>query len=335
MIKNRVSHKTYLIAELSANHNRDLNRALKIIDAAKDAGADAVKFQTYTADTITLNCNKNDFIIPDGLWKDKVLYELYSEGSLPWDWHENLFSHARELGMDIISTPFDNSAVDFLETLGVDAYKVASFEIIDIPLLKKISSTKKHVFLSTGMASNTEIKEAVDAIGHDDITLFHCISSYPASPKDSNLPLLLELLREFGVEVGLSDHCITNSVAAAAVALGATVVEKHFTLDRSSGGLDDSFSQTPSTFSELRKIVDEVRSAIYLHQERSDLPSKKYRKSIYASENIKAGDTFNKSNIKVVRPGYGLAPKYFENLIGKTSKTNYEFGDRIMEVELL
>jgi N-acetylneuraminate synthase len=330
-----MNEKPYLIAELSANHNNDVERALKIINAAKDSGADAIKFQTYTADKITLNCDKSDFVISDGIWKDRILFELYSEGSLPWEWHERLFLHAKSLGLDVISTPFDHSAVDFLETLNVDAYKIASFELVDIPLIQRVAQTQKHVFLSTGMAKVSEITEAVEAIGHDNVTLFHCISSYPAKVEQSNLPFLLDLKREFNLQVGLSDHCLTNNVAGAAVALGAKVIEKHFTIDRDGGGLDDSFSQTPQSFNELRKIVDEVYFATQKQEERSDLPSKKYRKSIYASQKIIAGEKFTKDNIRVVRPGYGLAPKFFDALINKKSKYDYDFGDRIIQDELL
>jgi len=327
--------KPYLIAELSANHNNDLKRAFKIINAAKDSGADAIKFQTYTADTITLNCDKLDFVIPDGIWKDRILFELYSEGSLPWEWHERLFLHAKSLGLDVISTPFDHSAVDFLETLNVDAYKIASFEVVDIPLIRRVAQTQKHVFLSTGMATVSESTEAVEAIGQANTTLLHSISSYPAQLAQCNLPFLLDLKRRFNLQVGLSDHCLTNNVAGAAVALGAKVIEKHFTLNRDGGGLDDSFSQTPHSFNELRKIVDEVYFATQKHQQRSDLPSKKYRKSIYASQKIIAGQKFTEDNIRVVRPGYGLAPKFFNALINKKSKYDYDFGDRIVQDELL
>jgi len=329
-----ITQKPYLIAELSANHNNDIQRAIKIIDEAKTSGADAIKFQTYTADTITLNCNRSDFIINDGLWKNRILYELYSEGSLPWEWHERLFFHAKSLNLDVISTPFDRSAVDFLETQGVDAYKIASFEIVDIPLIRKVGSTKKHVFISTGMASMDEISEAIDAIGHNDITLFHCISSYPAEAEQSNLPFLSNLQKHFDLEVGLSDHCIKNNVAAAAVALGAKVIEKHFTLNTSDGGLDDSFSQTPKSFKELRSMVDEVALAIQPHEKRTYLPNLKYRKSIYASQDINEGNIFNEENIRIVRPGFGLPAKYYNYLINKKAVSNYKFGDRILDVDL-
>ena len=325
----------YLIAEMSANHNGSLRRAKEIICAAAGSGANAIKFQTYTADTLTLNSDREDFIVPDGLWKGRTLYELYSEGSLPWEWHSELFEYSKRLNLDVISTPFDVTAVDFLVDLKVDKLKIASFELVDIPLIKKVARANLPVIISCGMANEKEIGEALEILEGSDVTLLHCISKYPASAADANLTFINDLQRKYGGTVGLSDHCIENTIAAASVALGVRVIEKHFTLDRDAGGLDDSFSQTPESFSQLRKMCDDVSFGMAVQATRADSTSKRYRKSVYAAARIEKGEIFTPSNIRVVRPGFGIHPRYYDTLIGKPAKCEYDLGQRIEDVEIL
>jgi len=320
------THLPFVIAEMSGNHNRSLERALEIVEAAAAAGTHAVKLQTYTADTITLDVDSPDFRIedPTSLWSGRTLYELYAEASTPWEWHKPIFGRCRELGLVCFSTPFDETAVDFLESLDNPVYKIASFELLHIPLLRRVATTGKPVILSTGMATVGEIDEAVSTIraeGNNQIVLLKCTSTYPASPEDSDLATIPDMRARFGCEVGISDHTMGVGASVAAVALGATVVEKHFTLSRRDGGVDSAFSLEPS---ELRSLVEEterawkaVGSVRYgpTEKERSSL---KFRRSLYVGEDMQAGDIFTPENLRVVRPGYGLPPELYDELMGRT-----------------
>jgi N-acetylneuraminate synthase len=315
----------FVIAELSGNHNQSLDLAFKMIEAAAESGADAIKLQTYTADTMTLDCELDDFQIADddNLWKGSSLYKLYEKAHTPWEWHQALFEKANELGLIAFSSPFDISAVDFLETLNVPCYKIASFENNDIPLIKRIARTGKPVIISTGMASLAEVSEAVDTLrenGCSQIILLKCTSAYPASAAQANLKTIQHLRDTFKCEVGISDHTLGIGVALAGVALGASVIEKHFVLSRDAGGVDAAFSLQPD---ELALLVTESRSAalaggnIVYGGGASEQASKKYRRSIYISQDLKAGDILSANNIKIVRPGLGLEPKYYEMILGQ------------------
>lgn len=315
-------HPPYVIAEMSANHNGQLASALNIIRAAKDCGADAVKLQTYTPDTITLKSEKADFQISEGLWAGKTLYELYKEAHLPFEWHKPLFDYAKHLGITIFSTPFDTTAVDLLESLNAPAYKIASFEAVDIPLIRYVAKTGKPLIISTGMASLEEIREAVDAArsaGCNELVLLKCVSAYPAPSADYNLSSLRKLSEEFNAIVGLSDHTISNTTAIAAVALGAAVIEKHFTLDRNGGGPDDSFSIEPEELSALCIDSKEAQKALgnqELVTQASESGNLQFRRSLYYTKDLKPGDLITENSIKSVRPGFGLPPKHFDTLIG-------------------
>ena len=322
----------FIIAEISANHNGNKDRAFEIIRQAAAAGAHAVKFQTYTADTITLDCAEADFICGPGLWAGQKLHNLYTQGSLPWEWHEELFGFSKSLGLSVISTPFDESAVDFLINLGVDALKIASFELTHIPLIKKAAQQRLPLIMSTGMATDLEIKEAIE-VAHqycsDRLILLHCVSSYPTPAREYNLQKLKKL-KNYGFLVGLSDHCVTNEVAIASVALGASVIEKHFTLDRFGGGLDDSFSLEPGDLKELVEMSSNVHTAIQHRDVASyDTSSRRYRQSIYPTRNISRGEEFSTENLKVVRPGFSIPAKYFEQMLGKIANRDIKFGERL------
>lgn len=312
----------YIIAELSANHNGKLETALKIIEEAKKAGADAVKLQTYTADTITLDCDSEDFQIHGGLWDGKNLYQLYKEAQMPWEWHATLFEHARKLGITIFSSPFDNSAVDLLESLNTPAYKIASFEAIDLPLIKYVASTGKPMIISTGMADADEIQEAIDAAregGCKELAILHCVSGYPAPAADYNLRTIPDMMQRFGLVTGLSDHTLDNTTAIASVVMGASIIEKHFTLDRSGGGPDDSFSLEPAELVALcrdSKTAWAAMGQVDYGRKSSELGNAKFRRSLYFVKNLKAGDLITKESIRSVRPGYGLPPKYLTKVIG-------------------
>jgi pseudaminic acid synthase len=320
-MKNR---SVYIIAELSANHNGSLDRARESVRAVAKTGADAVKLQTYTADTLTIDCDNEYFRISGGtLWDGRTLYDLYKEAYTPWEWHAELQKVAHECGLDLFSTPFDETAVDFLEELNVPCHKVASFELVDIPLLKIIGSTKKPVIMSTGMASEEEIQEALDALrsmGCPDVTLLKCTSAYPAKPEDANLNTIPDMAGKFGCKVGLSDHTLGIAVPVAAVALGACVIEKHFTLARADGGADSGFSLE---LEEFKAMVDAVRIAedalgkIRYGGSLGDEKSKIFRRSLFVVKNIKNGEVFTPENVRSIRPGYGLAPKYYEEVIGR------------------
>jgi pseudaminic acid synthase len=327
---------TFIIAELSANHNGDLSKALESIKAAKEFGANAIKIQTYTAETMTLNSRKNDFIVKGGtLWDGKTLYELYELASTPWEWHEEMFSYARQLGITIFSSPFDKSAVDFLEKFDPPAYKIASFEISDYELVRYTASKGKPIIISTGVASIDEIQDVVDIcreVGNNDIILLKCTSAYPAALEDANLKTIPNLAETFNVVSGFSDHTMGITAPIVAVTLGAKVIEKHFILDKAIGGPDADFSLDKKEFTELvAKIRDAEKLLGHVDYRMTDkkLKNKQFARSIYISKDIKAGETFNKDNIRIIRPGYSLHPKYFPNILGTKAQKDYELGDRI------
>jgi N-acetylneuraminate synthase len=314
----------FIVAELSGNHNGDIQRALSIIDAAADAGADAVKLQTYTPDTMTIKSDNRAFVVrTNPAWKGKTLYQLYSEAYTPWEWHKDLFAQARKRGLICFSTPFDESSVDFLETLDAPAYKVASFEVVDIPLLERIGKTKKPVIMSRGMATIPEISLALRTLrtfGCRHVVLLHCISSYPAEPKDMNLATIPDLAKRFRRDVGLSDHSLSNEAAIVSVTLGACVIEKHLTLRRADGGLDALFSLEPEEFATLVHSLRTVQSAIgkptYVRT-KGELENFAFRKSLYVVRDMKKGERFTRTNVRSIRPGNGLAPKFYRTVLGK------------------
>lgn len=325
-----VDEPTFIIAELSANHNGKIENALRIIEEAKKAGADAVKLQTYTADTITLDCDSEDFQIHGGLWDGKTLYELYKGAYMPWEWHKPLFDHAKKLGIPIFSSPFDTTAVDLLEDLNTPAYKVASFEAIDLPLIKYIASTGKPMIISTGMANDTEIQEAIDAAyegGCTELAILHCVSGYPAPAEDYNLRTIPDMIQRFGLVTGLSDHTIDNTTAITSVALGASIIEKHVTLDRNGGGPDDSFSLEPKDLAALcrdSRTAWQALGQVDYGQKSSEKGNIKFRRSLYFVKAFKAGEVITSAGIRSVRPGYGLAPKHLADVVGKVAAVDIE-----------
>lgn len=313
----------YIIAELSANHNGSLETALKIIEEAKRCGADAIKLQTYSADTITLNSQNEEFMIRGGLWDGQSLYELYQKAQMPWEWHKPLFEHARALDITIFSSPFDRTAVDLLEDLNAPAYKIASFEAVDLPLIKYVASTGKPMIISTGMADKEEIGEAIQAAydgGCKELVVLHCVSGYPAPAEDYNLLTMVDMAKSFNVPIGLSDHTLDNTTAITAVALGACLIEKHFTLDRNGGGPDDSFSLEPK---ELQHLCQSAKTAwqalgrVDYGRKSSEQGNAQFRRSLYFVKDLKAGDVIDESSIRSVRPGYGLPPKFYDEILGK------------------
>ena len=319
------SCRPFIVAEMSGNHNHSFERAIAIVEAAAAAGVDAIKLQTYTADTMTLPISEGEFFIRDekSLWKGSSLHELYERAHTPWDWHAPLMRRATELGILCFSSPFDESAVDFLEDLGVPAYKIASFEIVDLPLIRRVAATGKPMFISTGMATIEEIGEAVDAAragGCRDLILFKCTSNYPAHPENSNVLTIPALRERFGCEVGLSDHTMGVGAAIAAVAHGATAIEKHITLRRVDGGVDSAFSMEPE---EMRSLVIETERAwkslgeVRFGPSAEEEPSLIYRRSLYVAEDMHAGEAFTPRNLRIIRPGLGLAPKHYEALLGR------------------
>jgi len=318
------SHSPYVIAELSGNHNGDIGRALALIDAAKAAGADAVKLQTYTADTITLDHDGPGFTIKGGLWDGRRLHELYREASTPWEWHEKLFAHAQSAGITCFSSPFDPTAIAFLEKLNAPAYKIASFEIVDTPLIRLAAKTGKPLIISTGMASPEEISEALDAAKESaGAVLLHCISAYPAPAEDANLARIPALAARYGCAIGLSDHTLGIEVSIAAVALGACVIEKHITLQRSDGGPDAAFSLEPDELAALVKGVRTAHAALGradYGRAASEEGNVAFRRSLYAVKDIAAGETITDENVRSIRPGYGLAPKYLPEILGRKAK---------------
>lgn len=313
----------YVVAEMSANHNQDFAQAVRILQEASKAGANAVKLQTYTPNTITLDCDSEDFVIKGTAWSGRRLYELYGEAFTPWDWQPKLKQVANDLGLDSFSTPFDSTAVDFLEHMAVPAYKVASFEVVDIPLLRRIARTGKPVILSTGMATLAEIEEAVTTLrgaGTTELALLKCTSAYPASPSEMNLRTIPHLSEAFKVPVGLSDHTLDIAVPVAAVALGACVVEKHFTLSRSAGGPDSAFSLEPNEF---RIMVDAIRTAesalgtVHYGVSEEEAKSRVFRRSLFVVADVPAGEPFRAHNVRSIRPAYGLHPRYLEQVLGR------------------
>lgn len=325
-------HPPYVIAEMSGNHNGDIRRAFALLEAAKVAGVDAVKMQTYTADTITIDHDSADFRISDGLWAGKTLYALYQEAHTPWDWHRELFNKARELGLTIFSSPFDESAVDFLEELDAPAYKIASFEAVDLPLIRRVAATGKPLIISTGMANLDEIGEALEAArsaGAKDVVLLHCVSGYPTPAREANLRTLAHLAATFGTPVGLSDHSMGIAVSVAAVALGACVIEKHFTLRRADGGPDAAFSLEPE---ELTALTSSCRTAwealgeIGFDRKPSEEGNVRFRRSLYVVKDIQAGEMFTSRNVRSIRPGFGLPPKLLPSVLGKSAEMDLKRG---------
>jgi pseudaminic acid synthase len=327
---------TYIIAELSANHNGSLQTALDTIKAAKEIGANAIKLQTYTADTLTLNCKNDDFMVKGGtLWDGKSLYELYEWATTPWEWHKELFEYARSLDIDIFSTPFDKSAVDFLEQFTPSAYKIASFEITDYELVRYTASKMKPMIISTGIATIEEILDVVDickSVGNENIILLKCTSSYPAPLEDANLRTIPNMKETFGVEVGFSDHTLGSIAPVVAVSLGAKVIEKHFIIDKSIGGADAEFSMDKQEFKQMIEAVrqsEKLLGIVDYSMTKSKIKNRTYARSLYISKEIKKGEIFSLENIKSVRPGFGLHPKYLNEILGKTSLKDYKFGDRV------
>ena len=313
----------YVIAEMSANHNGKIETAMSIIEQAKKAGADAIKMQTYTADTLTLKCNLPDFQINDGLWAGRTLHELYQWAQTPWEWHKPLFAQANKVGITIFSSPFDTTAIDLLEDLNAPAYKIASFEAVDLPLIKYAARTGKPIIISTGMADADEIAEAIEAAregGCKELAILHCVSGYPAPASDYNLRTIPDMIDRFGLVTGLSDHTLDNTTAIASLALGGCIIEKHFTLDRSGGGPDDSFSIEPSELAELCQNAKTAWSSlgrVDYGRKSSEKANVKFRRSLYFVRDLKAGDIVSFEDIRSVRPGFGIPPKNFQKIIGK------------------
>ena len=322
----------YVIAEMSANHNGDINNAFKIIEMAKKAGADALKMQTYTPDTLTIDCDLPDFQLNEGLWSGRSLYELYEEAYTPWEWHKPLFDYAKKIDISLFSSPFDTTAVDLLEDLNAPAYKIASFEAVDLPLIKYVAQTGKPMIISTGMADAEEIQEAVDAAreaGCKELALLHCVSGYPAPAEDYNLRTITDMQSRFGLPVGLSDHTLDNTTAITSIALGACIIEKHVTLDCNGGGPDDSFSLEPQ---DLQALCSGVKTAwqalgsVDYGRKSSEQSNVKFRRSLYFVKDIKCGEVITAEHVKSIRPGFGLAPKFLNNIIGKVAPVDIERG---------
>lgn len=327
--------KTFIVAELSANHGHILDVALESVRAAKEAGADAIKIQTYTADTITLNCDKEDFKVKGTLWDGRTLYDLYQEAYTPWEWHQAIFSEAKKCGLDCFSTPFDKSAVDFLESIGNPIYKIASFEITDIPLIEYAAKKGKPMVISTGIAMPDDIELAIKTcreVGNNDITLLKCTSSYPAPIEDANLLTMVDIKHRYNVKVGLSDHTMGHDVAVAAVALGATMVEKHFILDRSIGGPDAAFSMEKEEFADMVESIRNVEKAlggVVYPTDPTNIKGREFCRSLYVAEDMKKGDIVTEKNVRSVRPGFGLHPKYLSAVLGKRVNKDLKKGDRL------
>lgn len=326
----------YIIAEMSANHNGNIDKAYKIIEMAKNAGADAVKMQTYTPDTLTIDCDSPDFQLLDGLWAGRSLYALYAEAYTPWAWHKPLFEYARKLEITMFSSPFDNTAVDLLEDLNAPAYKIASFEAVDLSLIKYVAQTGKPMIISTGMADAEEIQEAIGAArdgGCEELAVLHCVSGYPAPAGDYNLKTMLDMEERFGLVTGLSDHTIDNTTAITSVALGASLIEKHVTLDRNGGGPDDSFSLEPA---ELKALCEGAKRAweclgdVNYGRKSSEKGNVKFRRSLYFVKEMKAGEVITPDSIRSIRPGFGLAPKHIEAVIGKRLLSDVSRGNPVL-----
>jgi pseudaminic acid synthase len=318
-----LDHPPYVIAEVSANHNGKLETAMRIIEEAKKAGADAAKLQTYKPDTITLNCDGEEFKIRGGLWDGRTLYELYEEAHMPWEWHKPLFEHARKVGITLFSSPFDNTAIDLLEDLNAPAYKIASFEAVDLPLIQYAASTGKPMIISTGMADAEEIKEAIDAAyqgGCKELAVLHCVSGYPAPAEDYNLRTIPDMIKRFGLVTGLSDHTLDNTTAITSVAMGASIIEKHFTLNRQGGGPDDSFSLEPAEMAALCKGAKTAWRAlgrVDYGRKSSEMGNVQFRRSLYFVNDLPEGTVVAQSDVRSVRPGFGLHPKYLKEIVGR------------------
>lgn len=336
MSEKLASGGVYCIAEMSANHGGSLETALEIVEAAAKSGADCLKVQTYTADTLTLDCDNEWFRVKGGLWDGRTLYDLYSEGSFPWEWHKPVMRCCEELGMDFLSTPFDETAVDFLCDLGIGAFKIASFELVDTPLIEYAASKGKPLIVSTGMGTEEEIAEAMAAArrgGCDDITLLRCCSEYPANFSDMNLASIPRMAEIFGCRVGFSDHSMGHTADVAAVALGARVIEKHFCLSREMETVDSAFSMEPAEFAAMVEAVGDAASALgspSFGPSGDEKDSTVFRRSIFACKDIAKGEVFTKDNIRIVRPGYGAKPKHYNDVLGAVADRAYGFGDPIM-----
>ena len=333
--------KPFIIAELSANHNGSKNKAIESIQCAKECGADAIKLQTYTAETMTIDCNKEDFLIKGGLWDGYKLFDLYREAETPYEWFSDLFNYAEKIDIPIFSTPFDETAVDLLQSLNSPAYKIASFELTDLPLIKYVAKSGKPIILSTGLASIDEIKESVDLIkneGVNDIALLHCISSYPAPIEQANLKQIKKLADMFDVVVGLSDHTLGINASIASVALGASIIEKHFTINKNDNGPDSAFSISPKELEELCKSTYQCWKALgseEFSRQPSEINNKCFRRSIYVIKDIKKGELLTEKNIRRIRPGYGMSPKHYESLLGKKISCDLKRGTALKKQFLL
>ncbi len=330
------AYPPYIIAEMSANHNGDINNAYKIINMAKASGADAVKLQTYTPDTLTIDSELPDFQLTEGLWAGQSLYELYKGAFMPWEWHQPLFDYAKKVGITIFSSPFDNTAVDLLEDLNTPAYKIASFEAVDLPLIKYVAQTGKPMIISTGMADAQEIQEAIEAAregGCKELAILHCVSAYPALASDYNLRTLADMRQKFELVTGLSDHTIDNITAITSVALGASIIEKHVTLNRNGGGPDDSFSLESEELKQLclgAKTAWKALGKVDYGRKSSEQGNAKFRRSLYFVKDIKEGEVITAEHIKSIRPGYGLAPKYMEEILGKKITSPAKLGTPVL-----
>jgi len=329
------SFSPYIIAEMSANHNGDINNAYKIIDMAKSSGADCVKLQTYTPDTLTIDSKLPDFQLTEGLWAGQSLYELYKGAFMPWEWHKSLFDYAKKVGITIFSSPFDNTSVDLLEDLNTPAYKIASFEAVDLSLIKYVAQTGKPMIISTGMSDFEEIQEAIEAArggGCNELAILHCVSGYPAPAVDYNLRTLTDMRQKFDLVSGLSDHTIDNTTAITSVGLGASIIEKHVTLDRNGGGPDDDFSLEPL---ELKELCDNAKTAwqslgkVDYGMKSSEESNVKFRRSLYVVKDINIGEILTHKNVRSIRPGFGLPPKYYHQVLGSKAKRNLRKGDRV------
>jgi len=326
----------YIIAEMSANHNGSLQNALDSIKVAKEIGANCIKLQTYTADTLTLDCKKNDFMIDGGtLWDGESLYDLYKKAYTPWEWHKELFDYAREIGIDIFSSPFDKTAVDFLEELNPSAYKIASFEITDYELIRYTASKMRPIIISTGIATIGEIQDAVDIcreVGNNDIVLLKCTSAYPAALEDANLHTIPNLAQTFGVISGFSDHTLGSTAPIVAVTLGAKIIEKHFILDKSIGGADADFSMDKEEFAKMIQAIRDTEKLLgkvdYSMTDKKK-KSRQFSRSLYVAKDIKKGEVFTEENIRSVRPGFGMHPKYLNDILGKISDKDFQFGEAL------
>ncbi|PWC34714.1 pseudaminic acid synthase [Azospirillum sp. TSO35-2] len=326
-------HPPYLIAEMSGNHNGDLGRALALVDAAKEAGADAVKLQTYTADTITIAHDGPGFRLEGGLWAGRTLHDLYREAHTPWDWHAPLFERARSLGLTIFSSPFDDTAIEFLEGLDVPAFKIASFELIDLPLIRRAARSGKPLIVSTGLATLGEIEEAVAAAGDTPLALLHCVSGYPTPPEDCNLRTIPHLAAAFGVTAGLSDHSQGVAVPVAAAVMGASIIEKHFTLSRADGGVDSAFSLEPAEFKAMADAVRTARAAmgrVDYGVKPSEAGGRDYRRSLYVVADIAAGEPLTAANVRSIRPGFGMAPKHLPSVLGRRAARPLRRGEPLV-----